>query len=108
MPMAPPRACATCGRAGCTVHVRQQPMFDHDHPADRIRGRRLQQLRSQLFRRQPFCAVCRVNVATCRDHIVPLGEGGLDVDSNTQALCDRCHDRKSQQEAQRGIQRWRS
>jgi 5-methylcytosine-specific restriction protein A len=37
-----------------------------------------------------------------RDHIVPLWAGGLDVETNTQALCDACHDAKTAAES-----RWR-
>ena len=89
MPMAPPRACATCGRPGCTVdHVPRQT------------GRALQAKRHQLFRRQPFCARCHVEVATVRDHVVPLWAGGLDVEANTQALCVACHDTKTKAESQ--------
>ena len=107
MPMAPPRACNTCGQAGCTGHVRPQTMWDHDHPAQRIRGRRLQQLRYALLRKQPLCALCGqpLDATFIRDHIVSLGEGGQDIDSNTQALCPRCDARKSQAEAQRGRHR---
>jgi 5-methylcytosine-specific restriction protein A len=90
MPMAPPRACATCGRAGCT---------EHQHRTVRVRGRRLQQLRYQLARVQPFCARCHVEVATVRDHVVPLWAGGLDVESNTQALCVECHNTKTANES---------
>jgi 5-methylcytosine-specific restriction protein A len=94
MPMAPPRACATCGRPGCLEHRGTRTL--------RTRGRRLQQWRYQLARAQPFCARCQVEVATVRDHIVPLWAGGLDVEINTQALCDACHDAKTAAES-----RWR-
>jgi len=93
MPMAPPRACATCGRPGCLEHRRQRTL--------RTRGRRLQQLRYQLARTQPFCVRCQVEVATIRDHIVPLWEGGPDVEANTQALCVECHNAKTADEAKR-------
>ena len=36
------------------------------------------------------------------DHIVPLCEGGTDIKSNRQTLCQPCSDTKTQQEAQRG------
>jgi 5-methylcytosine-specific restriction endonuclease McrA len=89
MPMAPPRACATCGRAGCT----------EKHRSDRKRGETLQDRRYALFRRQPFCVRCRVEVATIRDHIVPLWAGGVDDETNTQALCVPCHNLKTQAES---------
>ena len=75
----------------------------------RIRGRRLQRFRQQLFARQPLCVACeqagRVTLAIVRDHIVPLAEGGTDDPSNTQALCQACSDRKTQAEAARGTRR---
>ena len=47
-----------------------------------------------------MCAECgAIEYDLYRDHIVPLGEGGLDVESNTQALCAKCHDLKTQAEA---------
>jgi 5-methylcytosine-specific restriction endonuclease McrA len=94
MPTAPPRACATCGRPGCTEHRGTRTL--------RTTGRRLQQWRYQLARMQPFCARCHVEVATVRDHVVPLWAGGLDVETNTQALCVTCHDAKTAAET-----RWR-
>lgn len=63
-------------------------------------------MREELFRLEPLCAECkrqgRVAEAVKRDHIVPLAEGGIDEPSNTQGLCDPCHDAKSHQEAARG------
>jgi 5-methylcytosine-specific restriction protein A len=97
MPMAPPRACATCGRPGCLEHRGGTRSL-------RTTGRRLQQWRYQLARQHPFCVRCHVEVATIRDHIVPLWAGGLDVEANTQALCGACHDAKTKAEAEA---RWR-
>lgn len=58
-----------------------------------------------------MCAECkkhgRVCLATQRDHIVPLSEGGLDDDTNTQGLCDACHEVKSEAERLRGVGRSR-
>jgi 5-methylcytosine-specific restriction protein A len=48
-----------------------------------------------------------VQVATIRDHIVPLAEGGLDAESNIQALCQACSDAKTETEARRGMSRSR-
>ena len=106
MPMAPPRACATCGLVGCRVHQRRAWQTE----APRMRGRRLQHARAQLFAQSPLCVQCqaegRVTVATIRDHIVPLAEGGRDVVENTQPLCQMCSDTKTQREAKRGMRRW--
>jgi 5-methylcytosine-specific restriction protein A len=44
---------------------------------------------------------CQVEVATVRDHIVPLWEGGPDCVENTQALCVECHNAKTADEARR-------
>ncbi len=100
MPLAPPRVCATCGRIGCSDHRR--PAWGHRVPVTRVRGRRLQAVRAQLFRAQPFCAQCLTAVATVRDHVIPLAEGGVDDDRNVQALCQVCSDAKTATEARRG------
>lgn len=67
--------------------------------AKRITGRPLQRLRAELFSANPLCVECskhgRVTLATQRDHIKSLEEGGQDVPENTQGLCDDCHDAKS-------------
>jgi 5-methylcytosine-specific restriction protein A len=59
-------------------------------------------MREALFRRNPLCVLCAqagfTRLATQRDHIKPLFEGGEDADENTQGLCDECHDGKSLQE----------
>ncbi len=69
-------------------------------------GSWLQQQRRELFRRHPLCVGYKVSAdhiaeAVHRDHIVPLWEGGVDHESNTQGLCDECHTRKSGDEAAR-------
>lgn len=78
----------------------------------RIRGRQLQEMRARLFAKQPFCVQCMAEVqedklglehlATIRDHIIPLAEGGRDDSTNEQGLCQRHSDAKTQQEAARG------
>lgn len=116
MPMSPPRPCTKpgCGRlvhdglGRCEAH--QKPAWSK--PANTTRrttGRKLQGMRAELFRSNPLCAMCeaqgRVTIATQRDHIVPLAEGGADDASNTQGLCKACHDVKSKAEAARGTRR---
>lgn len=44
----------------------------------------------------------RLAVASIRDHIKPLAEGGTDDHDNIQALCIPCHDAKTVQESARG------
>lgn len=112
MPSAAPRPCTHpgCGvlvRDGsgrCGKHARET--WAKPKPVARITGRKLQRLREQLFARDPMCAECRrhgrVTLATQRDHIVPLAEGGTDDDGNVQALCAACHGAKSKAEAARG------
>lgn len=61
----------------------------------RIRGRRLQAIRSRLLRANPLCVMCSARgiyrAATQVDHVVALANGGADDDSNRQGLCDDCH-----------------
>ena len=92
---------------------------DHERPAWgtgaserlRVRGRTLQRLRADLFRRHPLCVLClakqpqRVSAATIRDHVIPLAEGGSDEETNVQAICAQCHQQKTERESQRGKQR---
>ena len=43
------------------------------------------------------CAVCQCMLPASYtiDHIMPLGDGGSDVESNCQALCHACHGSKT-------------
>jgi 5-methylcytosine-specific restriction protein A len=106
MPDAPARACY-CGLLNCQVHRRTAWRSSTTPP--RMRGARLQRARRHLFDRDPLCVLClalgRYTPATIRDHIVPLAEGGVDDDSNVQALCQACSDTKTQAEAARGVAR---
>jgi 5-methylcytosine-specific restriction protein A len=105
MPTAPPRYCSTPGcpqKQPCSVHVRVQGRYGWRNDTHRIRGRRLQRLRSDLLSDEPFCRACHVRLATIRDHVVPLAEGGTDDPSNIQPLCPSCSDEKTQRESRRG------
>lgn len=116
MPSAAPRPCS---HPGCGVLVRDGTGRCPRHPkqswvkkptaAKRITGRPLQRLRAELFAREPLCRDCvklgLVKLATQRDHIIPLEEGGQDVESNVQPLCDEHHDTKSKAERARGVKR---
>lgn len=110
MPHAALSPCRTCRQVGCTIHPRQPWQAMHVHAGARVRGRKLQRLRAQLFDREPLCRLCaatgRTTIATIRDHIVPLAEGGLDRDDNVQPLCQRCSDVKTEAESKRGVRRW--
>jgi 5-methylcytosine-specific restriction protein A len=103
----------TCGRLQpCPLHPVVAWRSVVPPSVTRITGRRLQALRYALFRRQPLCVQClkdgRSTVATIRDHIQPIAEGGADDDANTQALCQRCSDAKTNEEAARGRRRVRT
>lgn len=111
MPIAAPRPCSHTGcrvlaTAGgrCADHQREVWI---KRPAEtkRIGGRKRKALRAALFAREPLCAECRVVLAEERDHIVPLGEGGKEDDSNTQGLCIPCHEVKSAAERLRARRR---
>ncbi|MBC7860298.1 MAG: HNH endonuclease [Burkholderiaceae bacterium] len=115
MPRAAPRPCScrgcktlvSDGSGRCAAHPRDA--WIKTTPVKRITGRRLQSMRARLFARSPLCEEClrqgRAVVATQRDHIIPLAEGGVDDETNEQALCDACHETKSLAEAQRGRRR---
>jgi 5-methylcytosine-specific restriction protein A len=85
-------------RTGRPAHVRQP---------QRIRGDTLQRIRRELFAEHPLCVRCLakhpngigVRLATERDHIVPISQGGSEDESNTQALCSQCHAEKTEEEA---------
>lgn len=66
-------------------------------------GAHWRRLRRYILACNPLCAdpfgvhaeQKRVEVATQVDHIVPRADGGTDDESNLQALCERCHTRKT-------------
>lgn len=111
MAIAPPRPCAhpKCPNLNCQVH-QVAPWRTADRPiVTRIRGRELQRRREALFRKNKRCVHCtdmgKQTLATIRDHIIPLVEGGTEDESNTQGLCVDCSDRKTETESLRGVQR---
>lgn len=119
MPVAAKHPCAVqgcpalvSGQARCVAHTTAADKpWGSTHQPVRIRGRKLQDMRRRLFARSPLCVVCLkaglTTIATIRDHIVPLAEGGADNESNEQALCQGCSDAKTRQESARGGRRWR-
>jgi len=70
----------------------------------RIRGRRLQRIRERHLTRYPFCVMClamdppKYVKATEIDHIVALVNGGKDIESNRQGLCDEHHRYKTRRD----------
>jgi 5-methylcytosine-specific restriction protein A len=67
--------------------------------SNRIRGRKLQEIRKRHFEQFPLCVDCqkqgRINIATELDHIIALTNGGTDADDNRQGLCSECHAAKT-------------
>lgn len=117
MPLAPARPCRGCGKAVradyCDTCQQGRPRHQWDAgrrtPVHRMRGRKLQKARHRLFAQQPLCVLClaqgRTTLATIRDHVTPLAEGGADDETNEQPVCQDCHDAKSAEESKRGQQR---
>lgn len=113
MTRAAPKPCAHSGCSElvfdgggwCAKHKRAAWSYKRETPVKRITGRRLQRMRAELFRDKPLCAKCLeqglIVLATERDHIVPLFEGGTDERNNIQALCAACHEAKTKAEALR-------
>lgn len=104
MPRSAPKKCAVFGcqslvmsGSRCDLHKKEKWAKKPD-ATKRITGRRLQELRRQLFKRNPLCAICKLRPATIRDHIVPLFDGGEDIESNTQGICGECDEVKSKAE----------
>jgi 5-methylcytosine-specific restriction protein A len=66
---------------------------------ERIRGRKLQEIRALHFKANPLCVECykldRVRLATQLDHIKALTNGGTDTADNRQGLCAQCHAAKT-------------
>lgn len=97
------------GTSRCEAHGPSLPWQPHRDTTPRLRGRGLQRERRALFEREPLCRICmqqgRVSAATIRDHVIPLAEGGEDIDSNIQPLCRPCSDLKTAAESQRGRDR---
>jgi len=79
------------------------PISESSHA--RITGRALQTIRRRHFQQQPLCVHCLerglTTAATQIDHRRPLWDGGQDVESNRQGLCDDCHAEKTADESRR-------
>lgn len=65
----------------------------------RIRGRKLQEIRARHFAKYPLCVRCSaknlIRSAVELDHTIALANGGKDVESNRQGLCNTCHVEKT-------------
>ena len=93
VPSLPPRVSVQRARTPITAAI----------PEQRITGRKLQSIRRRHLQQQPLCVQCkskgRTVAATQIDHIIPLWDGGADVESNRQGLCDDCHGHKTAAES---------
>ncbi len=122
MPTAPRRHClrpscpALAVQGGyCAAHAARQTTHGWDTgrrpDVRRLAGRANQERRRRLFSRQPLCVLCeregRVTLAVIADHVTPLAEGGADSETNLQALCQSCSDKKTRGESMRGKARVR-
>ncbi|MGX8703542.1 MAG: HNH endonuclease [bacterium] len=57
-------------------------------------------VRARYISLHPICEICGRAAAEVVDHIVPINQGGAPLDeSNFQALCSTCHNRKSGRES---------
>jgi 5-methylcytosine-specific restriction protein A len=70
-----------------------------------VRGRRLQELRRQVFAEQPVCAICATtrpwhlqDMSADLDHVVPVSQGGTDERDNVRGVCRQHHAEKSARE----------
>ncbi len=62
-------------------------------------GASWRRLRKQILDRdQHLCQVCRKQTATEVDHIIGKADGGTDDPGNLQAICTRCHKKKTARE----------
>ena len=97
-----------CGHPGCpnlteNRYCEQHKALHPDRPSAESRGynSRWRKVRATYLRKHPLCVRCmadgRYVKATVVDHIVPhRGDPKLMWDeSNYQALCKKCHDKKT-------------
>jgi 5-methylcytosine-specific restriction enzyme A len=115
-PCAEPRCPALVRSGRCEQHARGQGRAHgwataHGRNVERLRGRALQRARAALFAQEPLCRQCRehgrVTIATIRDHVVPLAQGGTDAPENLAPICAACHQAKTAAETRRGQERHR-
>lgn len=81
------------------------PTYGHGRGGRPWRRKREAVLKRDGYLCQPCKRAGRITEATEVDHVVNLAEGGTDDATNLQGICTECHKVKTQEEAQRGIQR---
>ena len=110
----PKKALKPCKHPGCPnltdgLYCAEHQSLHPDRPsaAKRGYGSKWQRLSKAYLRRHPLCVRCkaqgRFTAATVVDHVIPhRGDPHLMWDeSNWQALCKPCHDRKTGNEDNR-------
>lgn len=104
----PVQRCPNLVRSGrCEAHGGERKAWrSQAPPPERLRGRANQKARIALFAREPLCRPCseagRTRLATIRDHVIPLTQGGTETTDNEQPICADCHQVKTQREAEHG------
>lgn len=82
--------------------TRVKPLTQTPGVTPRQRGRAGMERRARLLIASPLCAICLQRGLTTAaievDHVIPLHQGGPDIDSNTQNLCVPCHQEKTKQD----------
>lgn len=109
-----------CGHPGCpnltdSRYCEQHKALHPDRPsaAKRGYGSKWQRLSKAYLRKNPLCVKCKADgsfvTATVVDHIVP--HRGDEVlmwsESNWQALCKHCHDKKTGNEDSRPVYKYK-
>lgn len=67
---------------------------DRPSPSKRGYGREWKKIRDDYLRLHPFCVECGDKAVTV-DHIIPLRQHGTNNPGNLQAMCKKCHGRKT-------------
>lgn len=113
MPTAAPRPCNHPGcreyqtaKGYCAAHQKDRRQYDERRGTAAQRGYNAEwrRARAEYLRRNPLCVCCleqnRVTPSTVVDHIKPH-KGNMKLfwdQTNWQALCKTCHDRKTMTE----------
>lgn len=103
------RAKTPCGHTPCPKLVRDTYCDDHEPNRDRNRSKykkrkiyksaRWNRISRQYLNTHPICEGCGRRASEEVDHITPLRDGGDKWSSeNLQALCSKCHGKKSADE----------
>lgn len=90
---------ALAGQGYCARHQKRTKPWSHgtgNRPSASRRGYGVawRKIRAAYLAEHPACALCG-RPATDVDHVVPKRFGGSDDDTNLQALCKECHQRKT-------------